>query len=157
LAVVRFVAFGLSLCVLMVAESALAAQPPAAREVTPLAPLPAAQELIYQGEAATILGRDVIGPDGNQVGRIVDVLVDDGGLPRAAVVDVGGFLGIGNRRIAVVWRALHFMPEAAGDDSVTLDMTIDQITAAPEYKPARGPVVVAAPPRVSEAPHCRPG
>lgn len=60
------------------------------------------------------------GPDDKNVGRIVDVLVDDQGQPRAAVVDLGGFLGIGNRRIAVVWRALHFVPEATGEGKIRL-------------------------------------
>jgi hypothetical protein len=115
-------------------------------------PQPATQETIYRGEAAGILGREVSGPDAKDVGRIVDVLVDDQGQPRAAVVDVGGFLGIGNRRIAVVWRALHFAPEASGGGTITLEMTVNQIKATPEYKAASGPVVVAAPPQTGQVP-----
>jgi len=102
--------------------------------------------------ATSILGRQVSGPDDKNVGRIVDVLVDDLGQPRAAVVDVGGFLGIGNRRIAVVWRALHFAPEATGVGKIRLEMTADQIKATPEYKAISTPVVVAAPPRTERTP-----
>jgi PRC-barrel domain len=105
---------------------------------------------MYQGEATSILGRQVTGPDDKNVGRIVDVLVDDLGQPRAVVVDVGGFLGIGNRRIAVVWRALRFVADAAGGGRITLEMTANQIKATPEYKPASAPVVVAAPPRTEQ-------
>jgi len=88
-------------------------------------------------------------PKGEVVGRIVDVLVDYAGQPRAAVIDFGGFMGVGTRRIAVAWRALRFLT-AAGGGTITLDMTQDQIKATPAYAPsgqASGPpVAVAAPP-----------
>ena len=111
--------------------------------------LPAEQELIYSGEATSILGRPVFAPNGSQVGRIVDVLVDDQGQPRAAVIDFGGFLGVGKRRIAVAWRALRFLPGAKHDE-ILIDLTVDQIKATPDYKPASKPqgppMTVAAPP-----------
>jgi hypothetical protein len=110
------------------------------------APPPAAQEFIHAGEATSILGRQVIGPDNQVIGRIVDVLVGDIGEPRAAIVDVGGFLGLGTRRIAIAWRALHFVPVPGKPGKITLDMTIDQIRATPQYRPAGNAVTVAAPP-----------
>lgn len=110
---------------------------------------PAAEELIYQGEATSILGRAVRDPEARLIGRIVDVLVDDAGQPRAAIIDFGGFMGVGDRHIAVAWRALHFAP-TAGHGTITLDMTLDQIKATPEFhrpvRPTAPPVVVAAPP-----------
>jgi hypothetical protein len=103
---------------------------------------PATQELIYSGEATSILGRSVHGPEDEQVGRIVDVLVDDQGQPRAAVIDFGGFMGVGKRRIAVAWRAEQH--------NIRIDLTIDQIKQTPDYKPPVKPVgppmTVAAPP-----------
>ncbi len=143
--------FGFFLSMALLGIVALAQQP-GPETSPPVAAPPASQELIYQGEATSILGRQVSGPDDKNVGRIVDVLVDDLGQPRAAVVDVGGFLGIGNRRIAVVWRALHFAPEATGEGKIRLEMTADQIKATPEYKAISTPVVVAAPPRTEKAP-----
>ncbi len=113
------------------------------------APAPANQELIYKGEATRILGRTVRDPDNNEVGRIVDVLVDDQGMPRAVLIDFGGFMGVGNRRIAVAWRALHFLP-AAEQHQIRLEMTVDQIKETPDYKPAprpdAPPVTMAVPP-----------
>ena len=89
------------------------------------------------------------------VGRIVDVLVDDLGQPRAAIIDFGGFMGVGDRHIAVAWRALHFAP-GSGPGTITLDLTLDQIKATPEYRrpaqPAAPPVVVAVPPRPNSPP-----
>ena len=52
----------------------------------------------------------VADPEGKEIGRLVDVLVDDQGQPQAAVIDFGGFMGVGNRKIAVDWSALHFAP-----------------------------------------------
>ena len=96
-------------------------------------------------DAATpILGREVLDLTGHPAGRIVDVLVDDIGQVRAAVVDFGGFLGIGQRRVAIAWVALHFVP---AERAIMLDLTADQIGAAREYKPAStSPVMIASPP-----------
>jgi PRC-barrel domain len=54
------------------------------------------------------------------------VVVDRSGQVRAAIIDFGGFLGIGNRKIAIDWNALHHFatPE---DDRITLDLTRDQV------------------------------
>lgn len=95
------------------------------------------------GTATPILGRQVLDQAGKAAGRIVDVLVDQNGHARAAVIDIGGFLGLGQRRIAVSWRAVRFNP---ADGSITLLMPAVAITAAPEYKPAAAPVVIASPP-----------
>jgi sporulation protein YlmC with PRC-barrel domain len=139
----------MSLAVLLV--PAIAAAAPA--EPPPPQPPPATQELIYRGEATSILGRSVHDPEGHQVGRIVDVLVDDQGQPRAAVIDFGGFMGVGNRRIAVAWRALHFLPDAE-QHQIRIDMTVDQIKATPDYKPAARPL---DPPMTMAAPPPSPG
>ncbi len=130
-----------------------AAPPPHPKPPAKPAPPPASHETIYRGEATGILGRRVIGPDKTLVGRIVDILVDEVGLPRAAVIDVGGFMGVGDRRIAVAWRALTFTP-GAGRGTITLAMTANQIKATPVYQPAGKPVTVAAPPK--QAPAAKP-
>lgn len=110
---------------------------------------PAALEPIYQGQATGIMGSSVDGPANEPVGIIVDVLVDDQGQPRAVVIDFGGFMGVGKRRIAVAWRALHFLP-AAQQHRVRIDLTLDQIKATPDFnagaRPVDPPIKMAAPP-----------
>jgi hypothetical protein len=74
------------------------------------------------------------------------VLVDEQGQPQAAVIDFGGFMGVGNRKIAFEWGALHFVP-ADPKRAISLTLTPDQIKAAPEYKDIAkpAPVVVSSP------------
>jgi hypothetical protein len=77
------------------------------------------------------------------MGHIIDVIVDGAGAPLAAVIDFGGFLGVGSRKIAVDWNALHFAP---GDKPapITLDLTKDQVRAAPEYTDKKALVILGA-------------
>lgn len=89
----------------------------------------------------SVLGRPVQDGGGASGGRIVDVLVDENGQVRAAVVDVGGFLGVGQRRVVVAWRALQF---TAPGGPVRLVLAADAIKALPEFKPG-APVIAAAP------------
>jgi hypothetical protein len=83
--------------------------------------------------AATVLGRRVSDHGGQEIGRVVDVLIDGFGHPLAAVLDVGGYMGLGSRKVAVDWTLLRFT--IAGDNTrVTVDLDGDIIAAAPELK-----------------------
>ncbi len=95
-------------------------------------------------DAHGVLGRDVRSAADEAMGQIVDVIVDRGGQVRAAVIDFGGFLGVGSRKIVVDWNALHFGRIASKKDSITLELTRDQVTAAPEYKEDTPIVVLGA-------------
>ena len=86
----------------------------------------------------SILGKKVFGRDGEDMGRVVDVLADSDGRARAAVIDFGGFLGVGNRRVAVDWRSLQIDPSNA-DKPVILSLSRGQVNAAPEFKESAHP------------------
>jgi hypothetical protein len=100
--------------------------------------------VIGSRQAEGILGRQVRSRSNENIGRIVDVIVDHTGRTRAAVIDFGGFLGIGNRKIAVDWDALSFIPDIEGRDVVTLELTRDQIKSAPLYRDRRAVIVIGA-------------
>jgi hypothetical protein len=126
-----------------------APQPPrqqnAAPPATPKEPAPPPSvTIIGAREAHGVLGREVRSPADEDMGRIVDVIVDRAGVVRAAVIDFGGFLGVGSRKIVVDWSALHFGHVADKGDSITLELTKDQVTAAPEYKEDTPIVVLGA-------------
>ena len=95
-------------------------------------------------QAQSVLGREVRSSADENMGRIVDVIVERSGRVRAAVIDFGGFLGLGSRKIAVDWGALHFAPERSTRDVVTLDLTREQVKAAPEYKDKQPVIVLGA-------------
>jgi hypothetical protein len=88
-----------------------------------------------------VLGKEVRSSADENMGRIVNVVIDRNAQPRAAVIDFGGFLGIGSRKLAVDWNLLHFGPSGDGRGRVTMDLTADEVRAAPEYKEGK-PVVI---------------
>jgi len=91
-----------------------------------------------------ILGRTVQGVDGKEMGRVIDIVVDPVGKVRAAIVDFGGFLGVGSRKIAVNWSALHFGGAVKHDGDIILELTQGQLKAAPEYKDGNPVVVIGS-------------
>jgi hypothetical protein len=116
------------------------ASPDATKEPAP----PASVTVIGASDARGILGRDVRSSAGEAMGRIVDVIVDRSGTARAAVIDFGGFLGVGSRKIVVDWNALHFGQITNKTESITLELTLEQVKAAPEYKEDTPIVVLGA-------------
>ena len=105
---------------------------------------PPSVSVIGARDAHGVLGREVRSAADEDMGRIVDVIVDREGKVRAAVIDFGGFLGVGSRKIVVDWNALHFGRVANKSDSITLELTKEQVTAAPEYKEDTPIVVLGA-------------
>jgi hypothetical protein len=131
------------------AENESQPTPPAAKEAAPPATTnetapPPSVTVIAPREAHGVLGRDVRSPADEDMGHIVDVIVDRTGTVRAAVIDFGGFLGVGSRKIVVDWSALHFGHVADKKDNITLELNKAQVAAAPEYKEDTPIVVLGA-------------
>jgi hypothetical protein len=123
--------------------------PPAPGTTTPPAAPPPPQvtpeiTVLNKHEVEGVLGRDVRSAADEDMGRIVDVLVDRAGQVRAAIIDFGGFLGVGSRRIAVDWGALHFPQPGKPGERIALDLTRDQVKAAPEYREGKPVVILGA-------------
>jgi PRC-barrel domain len=145
-------ALGIAAAVAFAATSSLAsAQAPAAGQSGP-APEPAALSgaaLAHfpSDDVFRILGKDVLSATGENMGRIVDVLFDRSGKPCAAIIDFGGFLGVGTRKIAVDWSALRF-DLGEKKNVIALDLGREQLKAAPEYKESDKPVGVVTLPQL---------
>lgn len=125
---------------LIVLSSAAIAQTPA--PAPPTAPPPPSITVLPTTEVQAILGSEVRSAADENMGRIADVLVDGGGRTRAAIIDFGGFLGVGSRKIAVEWAALHFVPTASKRYRIVLELTRDQVKAAPEYAEGKPTIVL---------------
>jgi sporulation protein YlmC with PRC-barrel domain len=99
--------------------------------------------VLGKDEIQGVVGKKVLSSTGEDMGAITNVIVDRDGRPRAAVIDFGGFLGVGTRKIAVDWSALKFVPQGKTDE-VTLGLTRDQLKRAPEYVEGKPVVVMGA-------------
>jgi len=73
-----------------------------------------------QWRASKLVGVDVYGTDNAKVGDIREVLVDRGGTAEAVVIGVGGFLGIGEKDVAVPFKALEWVTEPTTTATSTL-------------------------------------
>jgi hypothetical protein len=119
---------------------------------SPPEPPPAKVEQVRKARAEPLLGQPVTDGKGDVVGNIVDVLVDPAGTPQAAVIEFSGFFGLGNRRVAVDWKALAFTVD---QDRIVirLHLDADKIKAMPEYTPEASSVPVATPTAAAPRPH----
>ncbi|MGU3666299.1 PRC-barrel domain-containing protein [Methylobacterium sp. A49B] len=134
------------------APNAPAAPPaPAGPSAAPATPAPPQAQ--QQGTPATVLdtqdyesllGRSVRSAGGDELGRVIDIIIDKDGHPRAAIIDFGGFLGVGTRKIAVDWRALRFTPDGGKERKLSVALTRNQVRVSPEYKSGE-PIVVLGP------------
>src|SRR3546814_14801412 len=80
--------------------------------------------------ADEIIGASVKNPQDEDIGKINDLLFDEGGKIVGAVVSVGGFLGMGAKEVAVDWSEL----QVRSSDSIVVKWTKDELKAAPDFK-----------------------
>jgi len=77
-----------------------------------------------------LVGADVVSEAGEQVGTVNGLLVGPDGSLEAAVLEVGGFLGIGGKLIAVDWSEFDVAMDAR---EVTIALSEEQADNAPEF------------------------
>lgn len=71
-----------------------------------------AQQDANQWRADKMIGLNVYDPQNNKVGDIKDILLDRSGQAEAVVIGVGGFLGMGEKNVAVPYNALQWRMES---------------------------------------------
>ena len=84
-----------------------------------------------QIKADTLVGKDLKNLRGDKIGEIDAVIVGEDGKVAAVIVGVGGFLGMGEREVAIDWS--DFQIRGNGDDLQT-NMTKNDLKSLPEYK-----------------------
>ncbi|MDR6267635.1 PRC-barrel domain-containing protein [Roseobacter sp. N2S] len=85
--------------------------------------------------AEDLTGARVYGLNDEDVGEISELVLTDAGMVDKAVIDVGGFLGIGEKPVAVAMDELTIITNDAGDDlRVYIDSTEEALEARPEYE-----------------------
>ncbi|KAB0679876.1 PRC-barrel domain-containing protein [Aureimonas leprariae] len=83
--------------------------------------------------AEKLNGVAVYGPNDQNIGKVGDIALTADGRVDAVVVDVGGFLGIGSKPVAVAMENLQFMRDTNGTINIYTQFTQDQLKAAPEF------------------------
>jgi sporulation protein YlmC with PRC-barrel domain len=61
-----------------------------------------------QWRGSKLMGVDIYGPNDEKVGDVSDVLVDHQGNVKGVVIGVGGFLGMGEKDVAVPFNAIQW-------------------------------------------------
>lgn len=71
------------------------------------------QTLYEQGglQAETLLGSEVLGPEGDEIGSIENVIIGDNNQIVAIIAQVGGFWDLGDTHIAVPWEEVDLTGE----------------------------------------------
>jgi sporulation protein YlmC with PRC-barrel domain len=120
--------FGLCAAVICIL---LAGQVSAQTGVTPLAG--------WQ-RSSQITGMTVTNPQGEKLGKIDDLLIDQSGALKYAILSHGGLLGIGDKLIPIPWRALKLDKEKG-----TLVVNVEKaaLEKAPSFDPKEWPKVIA--------------
>ena len=85
-----------------------------------------------QYSADELIGKNVVGPDDETVGSVSDLLIDGENQISRVILDVGGFLGMGTRTVAVDIEQLQ--APADDDDDLRISMTRDEVENLPEYE-----------------------
>jgi sporulation protein YlmC with PRC-barrel domain len=85
--------------------------------------------------ASEVLGLNVMTPDNEDtIGEVDDLVLDsDNGTIRYAAVSVGGFLGIGDKLVAVPWKAFECRKDEDGNSYLSLDTTKEKLEKAPGF------------------------
>ncbi|RLJ36144.1 PRC-barrel domain protein [Litoreibacter meonggei] len=84
--------------------------------------------------AEMLTGARVYGVADEDVGEIHSLLLDSDGTIGRAVIDVGGFLGLGEKQVAVTFDELTILRQDGGDDvQVYIDASQEALEAQPAY------------------------
>jgi len=86
----------------------------------------------------TYYKQNVNDPSDNKIGDVRDLIIDEDGRIIAAIIGVGGFLGIDEKNVAIPFDALKLSPESFGGKIVTKVLTVnttkDELESAPGLK-----------------------
>lgn len=100
--------------------------------------VPATPKFVSAQASGQWLGSDIIGTEvvtstDEQLGSISDLVMERDGTVIAAVIDVGGFLGIGAKPVAVSFDSLTATPTEDGE-KIVIALTKEELNTAPEFK-----------------------
>jgi type IV secretory pathway VirB10-like protein len=84
--------------------------------------------------ASSIIGKPAVNSQDETIGDVNDLVTDRSGKITAALIGVGGFLGIGEKDVAVRFEDLKFDRDENDNVKVTLNISKETLAQAPDYK-----------------------
>ena len=116
---------------------------PTSTPVPPLAPS-LTGEIFFGGKlqpanwlASDAMNEPVHNLQKEKIGEVNDLVIDGDGKVVAAVIGIGGFLGMGEKDVAINIRAVRMNHDEKGKTLLVLDVSKDALKAAPTYKPMK--------------------
>jgi hypothetical protein len=109
----------------------------------PAPKVPVTGQIVTQQANTMLAGKDLIGqvvygPDNARIGSISDLIVsNDGKTVQGFVIGVGGFLGIGERNVAMQIDRLRMDRGPDGASRLTMDIKKEELANAPAFKSLR--------------------
>jgi sporulation protein YlmC with PRC-barrel domain len=124
--------FLISASALVLAGGLAVAQAPTAQG--PSAGAPLASSPMSRLLASDIYKADVYDNSENKIGDVTDLVINNDGNITTAVIGVGGFLGAGQKDIAVPFKNLK-ISSRDGKEWLTLNRTKEELRSMPRYEP----------------------
>jgi hypothetical protein len=84
-----------------------------------------------KAEAGKLIGHGVQDMTGNRIGEIEAIHIGSDGKISDVIVGVGGFLGVGERDVALTWKNFQITDNG---DKIMVDTTKEKLKAMPAYK-----------------------
>jgi sporulation protein YlmC with PRC-barrel domain len=109
---------------------------------------PSATQRTSEADTARLIGRTVRNAAEESIGEVTSVVIGRDGSVSSVIVGVGGFLGVGQREVAIRWQDLQIRDNGA---TVHTNVTREQLAALPayQYAPNQRPGVIAFPTTVT--------
>lgn len=85
-------------------------------------------------KASKVIGQTVKDSAGQDVGTLEELILDRDGRVSQAILSVGGFMGLGDKQIAVAWDNLTFQPK---QETIRINQRKEDLEKAPSYQESK--------------------
>ena len=107
---------------------------PSGTMATDKAPAPTAANQSTDWRASKLIGKAIVNAANESIGDINDLLVSADGKIDSVIVGVGGFLGIGEKNVALPFNSLKFTTDGKGNTVVMSKVTKASLESMPQWK-----------------------
>ena len=83
--------------------------------------------------AGNLIGSEVKSMNDETVGNVSDLVIDSDGQVAAIIVGVGGFLGVGEKDVAISWDSVT-RSQNPSDEGVMVDVSRESLNSAPAFE-----------------------